>query len=673
MKTATLSFFGKIVSSCFLGVLATGVSAADVARVYATTSDKGVRVYRVDDTRTWTLEKTVVVPGDGHVVKPVSCVHGADCFYVLDGDSTTSTASFSIHRYDEQFAYIDTLVSSYTPVTAPDAQQMAISPDGAYLYVACFSGGVLYRVATADGTVSSFATAGINQSRSVSVSMNGTVYVANRGTHYVAAYDQYTGTRGTMYSLSSASGVFVDDAADRVYISNSGSDLKSYKLDGTDAAAYNNSYLGNALALTRVGDRIYEGRNVGHVVSCDLDNGTYGYAVTGIGTIWQLTAEAPRSAGMMFADGTGRRFDTLAAALAATAGANVVSISVMPEVAGDLPLVVTNVVFEDGKFGLGTRFNRALTAAERAVCVAEGLHVREMTTTAGTVWEVSGVYDVARVYATVPGAGVKSWLVDCTNGWVNEGTVLDAGDGHVVRPMAIVRIGSRFHVLDRLSTSETKFSIHRYGLDFRYIDTPVRESSFTSPNVQQMAVSPDGAYLYVTCFSGGSLLRVNVKNWSIESFATLGINNSRGISVSTNGTIYVANRGANYAAVYDKDTGTRLKYHALNQASGVWADDRTRCVYVTSQASILKVFNMSDAAGVGGTEYTNSYVDNAYALARVGDFICIGNSTGRLSAFDPESGTLTSLATGLGEINHLYADLPEMREEPPLGTTIIIR
>lgn len=671
MKIATLSFFGKIVASCFLGVLSARVSAADVARVYATTSDKGVRIYRVDDTRAWTLEKTVVVPGDGHVVKPVSCVHGADCFYVLDGDS--STASFSIHRYDEQFAYIDTLVSSYKPATAPDAQQMAISPDGAYLYVACFSGGVLYRVATADGTVSSFATAGINQSRSVCVGGDGTVYVANRGTSYVAAYNKDTGARGTMYTLSGASGVFVDDTTDRIYISRNYSVMKSYKIDGTDGIEYSNSELDNAGALARVGDRICEGTYSSRIVSCDLENGNFTRIVSNIGSIWHLAAESPCSVGVRFTDGTGRRFESLTTALAAVTSESVSSISVMPEVAGDLPLVATNVVFTDGKFGLGTRFNRALTAAERAVCVAEGLHVREMATTAGTVWEVSGVYDVARVYATVPGAGVKSWLVDCTNGWVNEGTVLAAGDGHVVRPMAIVRIGSRFYVLDRLSTSETKFSIHRYRLDFRYIDTPVRESSFTSPNIQQMAASPDGAYLYVTCFSGGSLLRVNVENWSIESFATLGINNSRGISVSTNGTIYVANRGANYAAVYDKDTGTRLKYHSLSQASGVWADDRTRRVFVTSWASVLKVFNMSDAAGVGGTEYTNSYVDNAYALARVGDFICIGNSTGRLSAFDPESGTLTSLATGLGEINHLYADLPEVREAPPRGTTIIIR
>ena len=632
--------------------------AATVARIYATTSDKGVKAYRVDNTNAWMFEKTVISPGDGHTVKPVSCVHGPGCFYVLDADSTTSTASFSIHRYGEDFKYIDTLVSSYTPGTAPNAQQMAISPDGTYLYVACMAGGVLYRVSTSDGTIASFATAGINNSRSVCTGTNGTVYVANRGTSYAASYDKDTGERTRMYTLSSASGVFFDDTTGRIYISNSGNTLQSYKADGSDGVALTDSKLGNAIAVTRAGDCICVGLVTGHVVAYDRTAGTFGYAVTSIGSIWQLTAEAHNAVCVTLADGGWKRYGTFAEATAATGNSPVAAMSVMPADIATGALVAAPVSLTGGKFGKGTRFNREPSEAEVAALVADGLYVREVATASGTAWEVSGVYAAARVYATIPGVGVKSWLVDCTNRWTSEGTVLSAGDGHVVRPMAVARIGAFFHVLDRLDTAETKFSIHRYDTEFRYVDTPLANCSSTSPNVQQMAASPDGAYLYVTCFSGGSLLRVKVSDWSVESFATMGVNVSRGISVAANGTIYVAQRGASYAAVYDKDSGSRLKYHSLSQASGVLFHEKTKRVFVTNTASTIKVFNESDASGVGGVEYSSSLLGNAFALAAVGDIVYVGNSSGKLTAFDPAAGTFTKVADVSSEINHLFADNP---------------
>ena len=327
MKTKTFWRTVAFVAFC----LALGHShAATSARIYATTSDKGVKAYRVDDTNAWTFEKTVISPGDGHTVKPVSCVHGPGCFYVLDADSTTSTASFSIHRYGEDFKYVDTLVSSYTPGTVPNAQQMAISPDGAYLYVACMAGGVLYRVSTSDGAIASFVTSGINNSRSVCTGANGTVYVANRGTSYAASYDKDTGERTRMYTLSSASGVFFDDDSGRIYISNSGNTLQSYKADGSDGVALTDSKLGNAIAVTRAGDCICVGLVNGHVVAYDPNAGTFDYAATSIGSIWQLTAEAHNAVCVTLADGGWKRYGTFAEATAATGDSPVAAVSVMP-------------------------------------------------------------------------------------------------------------------------------------------------------------------------------------------------------------------------------------------------------------------------------------------------------------------------------------------------------
>ena len=244
--------------------------------------------------------------------------------------------------------------------------------------------------------------------------------------------------------------------------------------------------------------------------------------------------------------------------------------------------------------------------------------------------------DVARVYVVRPGSEVSTYVVDDANIWRLEGTSFSKDDLRCKRPIALVKSGPFFYALDQYADSQLGyFSIARYDAKGAYRGKLVEKCTLTSPKADNMTVSPDGAYLYVSCFSGGSLLRVSTADGSVTALTTDNIGNSRGCCVSTNGDIYVANRAKACVNVYSPD-GTRSSVaYPLTNASGVLCDDVGGKVYVADNGSgggTARIYAKGDAS-----TYTSlSGTGNAMAIAKVNGRIVFGNWAGQILSYDPE-------------------------------------
>ena len=245
--------------------------------------------------------------------------------------------------------------------------------------------------------------------------------------------------------------------------------------------------------------------------------------------------------------------------------------------------------------------------------------------------------DVARVYVVRPSSGVTTYLVDDANAWRLEGTFFSRNDLRCKRPIALVRAGPFFYALDQYEDSQLGyFSISRYDAKGAYRGKLVEKCTLTSPKADNMTVSPDGAYLYVSCFNGGSLLRVSTADGNVEVLTSDNIGNSRGCCVSTNGDIYVANRAKGRVNVYSPDGTKSSVDYPLTNASGVLCDDEADKVYVADNSATTRIYEK----GNSGSYSAISGTGNAMAIAKVNGRIVFGNWAGQILSYDPEAGTL---------------------------------
>ena len=264
--------------------------------------------------------------------------------------------------------------------------------------------------------------------------------------------------------------------------------------------------------------------------------------------------------------------------------------------------------------------------------------------------------DVARVYVVRPGSEVSTYVVDDANNWRLEGTFFSKNDLRCKRPIALVKAGQFFYVLDQYEDSQLGyFSIARYDAKGAYRGKLVEKCTLTSPKADNMTVSPDGAYLYVSCFNGGSLLRVSTAEGSVLALTSDNIGTSRGCCVSANGDIYVANRGKACVNVYAPGGTKSPVAYPLTNASGVLCDDEDDKVYVADNGSgggTTRIYAKGDSSA-----YTTiSGTGNAMAIAKVNGRIVFGNWAGQILSYDPGTGTLSTIFTGLGNIQHLHVE-----------------
>ena len=281
---------------------------------------------------------------------------------------------------------------------------------------------------------------------------------------------------------------------------------------------------------------------------------------------------------------------------------------------------------------------------QKIECALVGLAAANLAAFAG---------DVARVYVVRPGTGVSTYIVDDANNWRSEGTFFSKNDLRCKRPIALVKAGPFFYALDQYADSQLGyFSIARYDAKGAYRGKLVEKCMLTSPKADNMTVSPDGAYLYVSCFTGGSLLRVSTADGSVTALTSDNIGNSRGCCVSTNGDIYVANRGKTCVNIYSSDGTKSSVSYPLSNASGVLCDDEDGKVYVADNSTTTRIYEKGNASSYTAISGTG----NAMAIAKVNGRIVFGNWAGQILSYDPGTGTLSTLFTGLGNIQHLHVE-----------------
>lgn len=261
--------------------------------------------------------------------------------------------------------------------------------------------------------------------------------------------------------------------------------------------------------------------------------------------------------------------------------------------------------------------------------------------------------DVARVYVSLPSSRVDTYLVSDQNEWRKEGTVIAASEDTCKRPVAFVKAGPFFYALDQYQDADLGyFSIARYDAKGLYRGKLVEKYAMAGLKADNMAVSPDGTFLYVSCFKGGVLLRVSTVTGEVVVFSRDGFSNSRGCFVGTDGTIYVANRGNGQANAYSSEGVKKGVSYSLGNASGVACDDVAGRVYVTNNGGKLLVFDQATGAKVAEASGTGNAMGLAFANGR----LVIGNWGGEIWSYDPSANTLTKLFTGLGYIQHLHVE-----------------
>ena len=285
--------------------------------------------------------------------------------------------------------------------------------------------------------------------------------------------------------------------------------------------------------------------------------------------------------------------------------------------------------------------------------------------------EVEGK-DVARVYVTLPGTGVKTYLVNNKNEWRFEGTFVANAAGKMDRPVAFHKAGDFFYACDQHEDKQLGyFSVSRFDAWGAFHGRIVDKCMLTAPKADNMTVSPDGKYLYVSCFNGGSLLRVSTADGTVESFTTTDVSNSRGACTSSDGTIFVANRGKSAATAYDPRTGETKGSYGRVGASGVFCDDEAGLVYVSDNDATGNVSVYNRDGSSAGVALTGT--GNCMAIAKVNGRIVFGNWTGAIMTYEPGSGvtTPTTVLSGLGNIQHLYVEpIVEDTRVRPDGRTI---
>ena len=298
--------------------LVSAAFAAPVARVYVTRvwsqSNKGILSYLVDENGAWTLEKCFIAADSTPLsARPTACVKLGKFYYILDQYNDPSQY-FSIHKYDRHGAYRGTLVNRYTSTLNVDAQNqrdnvqlMAASRDGRYFYIPTWqanNGALILRVTVADGTVEEFRTSEIGEGAAVCVGPDETVYVAARNKGKVFAFSPNDLTRSIRsYAQTWPTGVFYDDATDRLYIGthwNAGGQFTSYKVDGTDKQTWTNPLVFRPGTMVRIGSKIYIGSwsasangvtSTGDIVEVDPSDGSMSVVVSGLGCINDLFLE----------------------------------------------------------------------------------------------------------------------------------------------------------------------------------------------------------------------------------------------------------------------------------------------------------------------------------------------------------------------------------------------
>ena len=653
-------------------------AAEDVAVGYLTVlgSNEGVRKYIIDSDGAWRQDGYLIKNSTTGCQSARSCVRGDNWFYVLD--NLDSTGPFKIWRCDKSGGNMKLIASDSEATKEPF--QMAISPDCTKLYVSCYrSDSPISVVDIATGTISVFQNAYTTADpKALSVAKNGMVYFANINHHQVYRFTPDGGYNAN-FSQGSAWGCYYDDDSDRLYTTTWAA-MNYYDNASTLSGAQSTKsgavtdFAGEAHAIAGFGGYVYWANWYdGYVERYNPAEDTKTKVVTGLGAKaphLSIAALPEPEMDYVVTDAAGdieiySDFESAVESLRTKAAASI-SISGSKTTLGK-ELVVTNPVAAEGasRLAAGSVTSRALTPAERSAFLAAGCC--EIAGANGYVVSAEK-QDVAMAYVTVLGLGVKKYVIDSEGGWRADGYFITNSTKNCQSARSCVRAGDWFYVLDN-QDGTGPFSIWRMDVRGKQATKIVDNLEATSSPFQ-MAVSPDGASLYVAANRSGSMItKVDIATGTCSSFeSVVNVDSPRGICVAADGSVCVAIQGWHCAYRFTAD-GAYSAHFSQGDCWGVYYDDFRDRQYVTTWAAMNYFDNASTLLNYQSTKTgaVTGFAGEAHAIAGFGGYVYWCNwYSAYIERYDPDADSRTTVAGSIGgKASHLFiAALPEPEYRP---------
>lgn len=268
--------------------------------------------------------------------------------------------------------------------------------------------------------------------------------------------------------------------------------------------------------------------------------------------------------------------------------------------------------------------------------------------------------DVAKVYLTVPSAniqngGVRRFVVDNLNEWRDDGWLFKCDTQWTTRPVACLKAGDYFYACDQYADQNLGyFSIGRYDESGAFRGKVVEKWGMSGIKVDNMTASRDGKTLYVTCFAGNTVLKVDIATGEVSVFTQASIASPRACSVDSDDRLYVCNRvtGGN-VTIYNSDGSKHDFQYAFDSPTGIYCDRELDRIYVNNSSGNGYVFRK----GVASSIATYSGIGNAMGSGKISDGILdnmvFGNWAGEVYTMATGSNTPTRKLSSLGNIQHV--------------------
>ena len=234
---------------------------------------------------------------------------------------------------------------------------------------------------------------------------------------------------------------------------------------------------------------------------------------------------------------------------------------------------------------------------------------------------------------TIATGGEPYWVAISSNGAtvaasLHNSTGVALIDGTTNLLLGVVGgVGSEPEAVAVNSTGSTVYVADESGEDLYVVDVasemvtdgPI-DLSATCDEPENMVISPDDAFLYITCagFSGSNAIRVATAGFAITTVAS-GLNDPHGIALNSAGTRLYYTDGTD---VFEWDTGTQADtgttFSGCEMYFGAVRPDGTQLycqeefgdlnIYDTSDGSLLASINTGGDAVAVGPDGTRAYV-----------------------------------------------------------------
>src|SRR3989338_480443 len=210
------------------------------------------------------------------------------------------------------------------------------------------------------------------------------------------------------------------------------------------------------------------------------------------------------------------------------------------------------------------------------------------------------------------------WIASSANGDIvavslrNDSVALINSSTNTLLDPVISGLGSEMEAVAVNSTGTTVYAADESSSDLYVIDVgtmvpygPIDLSDYCD-EPENMVISPDDVYLYITCASGGgAVIRVATSDFAISTIDDLDLSDPHGIALNSTGTrLYYTDGTDTYE--YDTDTSalTGTVFTGCDMYNGAVSPDGSR-LYCVEEDSTLSIYNTSngillDTVALGG-------------------------------------------------------------------------